>query len=225
MGEERQEQTGLFNGTKFWLSRSVPHRAALIQQLKENRGVLLEHTPGADILIVDPARQDNPVNSFSYKYIEKSIEKGEIANLEDYRAGRAPGTSRPVGSSTLAKKTRNPYTLTEDRELREYVLQCEKEGKPTSGRVIYEEYEKTHPQHTWQSWRDRWVKILAVKYGPLTESVMPLELESSSSTATKVKDKKDEQKGGQAMKKTPDNSTSWRETSLRMRSIISQQCR
>lgn len=118
----------------------------------------------ADIIIADHARKDAPAGSVSWKWIEESIKRGELCNKDDYRInGQAPA-SRPVGSTQLPKATRNPFTQQEDREFAKWVIQQEHSGRKSNGNQIFQEYAEDHPTHTWQSWRDRWVKTLSLLY-------------------------------------------------------------
>ncbi|KAK4238012.1 Telomeric repeat-binding factor 2-interacting protein 1 [Achaetomium macrosporum] len=130
----------LFNGIKFW----------------ENGGkiVLLEKL--ADVLIADHAKKKlAPAGSVSWKYIEASVAKGELVNIEDHRI-------HDVEVKRSTKGTKVPFSKEDDRILVSWVRQKEKAGDYLTGNKIYQELEKSYPQHTWQSWRDRWVKKLAI---------------------------------------------------------------
>ncbi|KAI5288901.1 hypothetical protein KEM54_004697 [Ascosphaera aggregata] len=83
----------------------------------------------------------------------------ELVNLDDYRAGLLSGAGREVGSSTLPHKFRTPFTAQEDKDIYDYVQDCKRKGKKILGNAIYKDFYQTHRQHTWQSWRDRYVKI------------------------------------------------------------------
>jgi Rap1 Myb domain len=117
--------------------------------------VLLEKL--ADVLIADHARQDAPPGSTSWKYIENSIKQGSLCNIEEHRIGHA-NVPRPSGSTTLTKGVRNPFTDQDDQTLIQWVEREEKAGGHISGNQALAEQ---HPNHTWQSWRDRWTKRFA----------------------------------------------------------------
>ncbi|KAK0739055.1 Rap1 Myb domain-containing protein [Apiosordaria backusii] len=75
----------------------------------------------------------------------------------------APSSTAPVAtpSSLTPSKgpgRRVPFTEEDDRILIEYVHD---RWEAKSGNKIYKELEEQYPHHTWQSWRDRWVKTLS----------------------------------------------------------------
>lgn len=127
-----------------------------------------------------------PPESYSWKWIDFSVRNGRLEDKNDYLVGRPDGFSREVGSSERAKATRTPFSRQDDLILTKWVMQCEAEGSSVSGGDIYKKLEKKvnhpsihtsldcsaallavyltsfqHPQHTWQSWRDRWLKKLS----------------------------------------------------------------
>lgn len=151
----------LFAGKKFWVAQRCPSRLRYVDLIKTNGGdvVLLEKI--ADYMIADPMFKDAPLGSTSYKFIEKSIEHGEIQDPDDYPAGPPVGTARTTGSLQPTKGTRAAFTAEEDRILYKWV-QDQGPGGLVHGNKIYKSLEKKYPRHTWQSWRDRYVKRLSV---------------------------------------------------------------
>jgi hypothetical protein len=138
-------------------------------------------------LIADHARKDTPPGSYSWEFIEKSVKSGQLLeNLEDFLIRpRAPrdslaGSARPTGSARPPRGTRSSFTKEDDAILMKWVTLQERRGEPISGNKVYQEFaEKVgkrrelvstarllnysqHPNHTWQSWRDRWVKKLSL---------------------------------------------------------------
>ncbi|AEO63969.1 uncharacterized protein THITE_2037256 [Thermothielavioides terrestris NRRL 8126] len=120
----------LFNGIKFWVSMRVPLRSMLTSR-KDNGGNIVLLEKHADVLIADHARKDTPAGSVSWKYVEDSVAKGELLNIEDYQiCHTAPRTrSCPLASA----------------------------------------HPSQYPQHSWQSWRTKWVKNMAL----LREELLP----------------------------------------------------
>ncbi|KAK2811235.1 hypothetical protein FQN50_002332 [Emmonsiellopsis sp. PD_5] len=105
----------------------------------------------------------------SYKYVEDSLGNGKLGNREDYRVGNRPGQVRPAGSSTIRQKMhRLPFTAKDDQILYDWVDNCKQKDAKLSGNKIYQQLEEQHPHHTWQSWRDRYVKTLRDRPRPVT---------------------------------------------------------
>lgn len=77
---------------------------------------------------------------YSYQFIEKSIQKGILEDLEVHKAG--PSTARPVGATNIqARSHRLAYTIEDDQSIFDYVQQFEKNPKASiSGNKIYEEF-------------------------------------------------------------------------------------
>ncbi|KAL1610669.1 hypothetical protein SLS60_002339 [Paraconiothyrium brasiliense] len=151
----------LFAGKKFWVAQRVFSRSRYLDLIRSNGGEVVLLEKKADYLIADHVRKDCPPGSISYTFIDDSIEKGEIQDPESHRAGPPEGTARAPGSmSRPAKGTRTSYTAEEDRILYKWVHDCINNGGLANGNAIYKQLEEKHPRHTWQSWRDRYVKIL-----------------------------------------------------------------
>lgn len=133
----------LFAGKKFWVAQRVYSRPRCLNQIKSNGGEIVLLEKKADYLIADHVRTDCPPGSISYKFIDKSIEKRELQDPEDYRAGPPEGTARASGSlGRPAKGTRAAYTAEEDRILYKWVHDCVSNGKLANGNEIYKDLEK-----------------------------------------------------------------------------------
>ncbi|KAF2438255.1 hypothetical protein P171DRAFT_437314 [Karstenula rhodostoma CBS 690.94] len=157
----------LFAGKKFWVAQRVVSRPRYLDLIRSNGGEVVLLEKKADYLIADHARHDCPPGSISYTFIDESIEKGELQDPEGHGAGLSEEPARAPGSlSRPAKTTRNRYTLEEDRILYKWVNDSKNAGKLTSGNEIYKQLEKQHPRHTWQSWRDRYLKTLCNRPPP-----------------------------------------------------------
>ncbi|KAI9796427.1 MAG: hypothetical protein M1835_004092 [Candelina submexicana] len=162
---------GLFEGKKFWFSRRVPMRNHYIEQVKSNGGLEVPLEKQADILIVDHMRKDVAPGTHSWTYINQSVKKGALEDLQDHVAGPPAGTLRNAGSTTRpASGIRKSYTTEDDRVLYEWVTTCRDKGDKILGNEIYKQLEAINPRHPWQSWRDRWVKQLSHRPPPASRS-------------------------------------------------------
>ncbi|KAF2654844.1 hypothetical protein K491DRAFT_659496 [Lophiostoma macrostomum CBS 122681] len=151
----------LFAGKKFWVAQRVPTRPRYLELIRSNGGEVVLLEKRADYLIADHLHRNCPLGSLSYTFILRSLENGELADPEAYRAGPAAGSVREVGSiSRPTKVGRAVYTADEDRILYKWVRDHERQGGSASGNQIYKQLEVKHPRHTWQSWRDRYLKTL-----------------------------------------------------------------
>jgi hypothetical protein len=93
-------------------------------------------------MIADHVRKDAVPGSYSWTWIEQSVKKGILEDLEAHRAGPVAGTSRPVGSSQPTRNTRTPFTAADDRALALWVTSAEKQGLSTKGNEIYQQLER-----------------------------------------------------------------------------------
>ncbi|KAG8532712.1 uncharacterized protein KY384_002589 [Bacidia gigantensis] len=149
----------LFEGIKFWLSQKVPQRSRFIEEIQSNGGSVVPLEKQADVKIVDHARKEQIPGTHSYTFIETSIRKGTLEDLADHAVGSRPGTVRSVGSVVQpAKATRRKFTAAEDLILWDWVNTNPQKGGGTEGNEIYKQLERKYPQHTFQSWRDRYIK-------------------------------------------------------------------
>ncbi|PKS12887.1 hypothetical protein jhhlp_000227 [Lomentospora prolificans] len=149
--------SGIFHGIKFWLAQRIPSRPHFKSLVEENGGTVVALDKRADILIADHARQDVPPNSFSWRFIDESVKEGRLLEREDYRIGRARNEPRRVASREPTKGHRNAFSAADDLILAAWVSKHEN----LSGNVIYTQLERLYPHHSWQSWRNRWVKRLS----------------------------------------------------------------
>ena len=151
----------LFSGKKLFLTQKTPSRSHFIELIKANGGEVVKLEKNADIIIADDARKEVVSGSYSYKWIDQSIKNGALEDLDDYLAGPQMGAPRAIGSmSRPMKNIRTPYTAEDDRVLFDWVQAQAQRGGSTSGNETFKQLEQQNPRHTWQSWRDRWVKIL-----------------------------------------------------------------
>ncbi|EPS33933.1 hypothetical protein PDE_08895 [Penicillium oxalicum 114-2] len=159
---------GLFGGARFFLSHAIPQRSRLKETIERNGGVVVLLEQDADTILVDHLRktQTLPANALSYQFVEKSVQNGRLEDPESYRVG--PSSSRPMGASNIpAKSTRRSYSLEDDRIVFDWLYPLEQaKGAPTHGNNIYKQLAARFPQHTWQSWRTRYLKTLRGKPRP-----------------------------------------------------------
>ncbi|KAI8623257.1 hypothetical protein F5Y19DRAFT_389744 [Xylariaceae sp. FL1651] len=158
-GSNKGEKADVFQNVKFWVSAQVPHRSTHIKTIEANGGKVVKLEKDADILICDPAKKGPVPGSYSYQLIEDAIKEGSLDRKEDYLC-RSPAPQSGSRPSTRRKSTRNMFTENDDRILRKFVVKMERLGAHTNGNDIYYKLAEMHPNHTWQSWRDRWVKKL-----------------------------------------------------------------
>ncbi|ODH46994.1 hypothetical protein GX48_06931 [Paracoccidioides brasiliensis] len=163
-----KESGDLFRDLTFWLSRTVPSRSWIKQIIEANGGKVVLLEKDADVLLVDHLKRGNPVGSTSFQYVEKSIQKGKLENLDDHRAGPPSDYIRSVGSVTRPKGHRSTFTAKDDQILYDWVKPFEQNGGQIAGNKIYQQLAEKHPQHTFQSWRDRYLKKVKDRPRPVT---------------------------------------------------------
>lgn len=133
----------LFAGKKFWVAQRVPSRTRYVDLIKSNGGEVVMLEKKADYMINDHYRTGCPPGSISYEFIDKSIERGELQDPDDHRAGPRLGEAREPGSiNRPARDRRAPYTAEEDRILYQWVRDAEAAGSRSGGNEIYKQLEK-----------------------------------------------------------------------------------
>lgn len=107
-----------------------------------------------------------PIGSYMWRWIDDSVKNGFLQDKDDYLIGRREGNAREPANSRPTKVGRTPFTPKDDVILAKCVIAAERMGSGLSGNTIYQALERRQPHHTWQSWRDRWVKVLRNKPRP-----------------------------------------------------------
>ncbi|KAK3051712.1 hypothetical protein LTR09_007012 [Extremus antarcticus] len=153
---------GLFGGLGFFVLQRVWQRGLFVQKIQANGGRVVKTEAQADHVIADHYRQDCPPGSISYRFIEQALQDGELPDPADHMAGPPPGTARPVGSVVPGRRTRTEFTSADDRVLWQWVERTRAAGGPVKGLEIYKQLEAVNPRHTYQAWRDRYMKKLMV---------------------------------------------------------------
>ncbi|TQS34805.1 hypothetical protein Golomagni_04799 [Golovinomyces magnicellulatus] len=157
--EGSQDSRNLFHGMKFFVVQRISSikRSEIVQMIQTNGGVIVLHETQADILIADHEREEIPPGSISWTFIVESIRKGSCQELEQHRTGLAKGKSRHINRQT-GVKPREAFSAADDQILLEFCLNAEKEGLNLKGNVIYMQLEQKNNRHTYQSWRNRWIR-------------------------------------------------------------------
>lgn len=96
----------------------------------------------ADIIIADHARKDSPAGSFSWTYIDESVKKGRLEDIENHRAGPVERQIREVGSAQPSRTGRTPFTPEDDRVLMDWCDRAERRGIPMGGNEIFKQLEQ-----------------------------------------------------------------------------------
>ncbi|KAK4190893.1 hypothetical protein QBC35DRAFT_402579 [Podospora australis] len=145
----------LFGGMKFWVSKRVPLHHYIVGKIDDHGGKIVLLEKHADVLIADHAFPNRaPPGSVSWTFINECVEKEELVNIEKHRIHK-------VAEKAPVKGVRTAFTAQDDATLVGWVQRKEREGASISGNVIYRELSIHCPQHTWQSWRSRWVDNLS----------------------------------------------------------------
>ncbi|KIW73421.1 hypothetical protein PV04_01543 [Phialophora macrospora] len=164
----------LFAGQRLWFSHVIPQRRWLIENARRNGAVIVEKDTDADVRLVDHAKKNNAPGTHSYTYVESSIRNGRLERLASHAVGAPSSVSRPIGSSvTSAKGGRTPFTPADDQFLWNWLKPFVDRGGSWKGNEIYKQLEAVNPRHTFQSWRDRWIKHTQYQKRQVTETVEP----------------------------------------------------
>ncbi|KAI7197255.1 hypothetical protein KC352_g20639, partial [Hortaea werneckii] len=135
-------------------------RSNFVDKIKANGGRVVKLEQQADYVIADHVRKDCPPGSISYTLIDSAIRNGAVPDPEDHRAGPPVGSIRDVASSVPGKQTRRAFTAEDDKILWQWVQKAEEQGGSVKGNDIYKHLEAHNPWHTFQAWRDRYIKKL-----------------------------------------------------------------
>ncbi|KIX06062.1 uncharacterized protein Z518_04036 [Rhinocladiella mackenziei CBS 650.93] len=150
----------LFSGQKLWFAHTVPSRHWLMHNAGLHGATIVKFDVDADIKLVDHAKKHQAPGTHSYRYVELSIRNGKLENLDSHAIGVPTRAARQVGSTVTAAKTgRTKFTDEEDQLLYNWMKPFEDAGGAYKGNEIYKQFERVHPNHPWQSYRDRWLRI------------------------------------------------------------------
>ncbi|KAK8182140.1 Rap1 Myb domain-containing protein, partial [Phyllosticta citribraziliensis] len=176
----------LFAGLQFWISQRCPNRIDLVKRVKYNGGEVVLNEKLAQYLIADHERGSLPSGSISYRFILDSVDNQQLEDVENHRCGPPVGSARTTASARPPRHGRVPFSAQDDIDLYRYVTSCKRKKCHINGNEIYKEFAKQNPRHSFQSWRDRYVKHLSVKpplgASRLTPSPEPGPSESHTNT-------------------------------------------
>jgi len=136
------------------------------KRILECGGKITENDNEADMILINQEQKLNVTNHYSMKFVIDSFFWEKLQDEELYKI--ISSTSTSINSDTILKgikynnynnrkRLRNPFTKNDDNILLSYINNTQLN---TSGINLYKIIEKDHPQHTFQSWRSRWVKTL-----------------------------------------------------------------
>ncbi|ORX76809.1 hypothetical protein BCR32DRAFT_271047 [Anaeromyces robustus] len=151
------------------------------QKIKEGGGLVTE-TDNADIIICSSDNPQNISNVYSKDIIIDSYFYNSLQDLNKYKINvfnspqnsDSPMFNLPInnyslfnspinsnsplnsGSPVRQRKSRIEYSKEDDNILASYVKDC----LYPKGKKIYKELEEKYPHHSWQSWRERYIKIV-----------------------------------------------------------------
>ena len=157
---------GVFADLKFFIVQRVPQRSHYVSLVESNGGRVVKLEVQADYLIADHMRHDAPAGALSYRFIEEAIKQGEIPDDESLLAHRRKATNSAT-TTTIAtsskKSTRTPFTDDDDKLLYALVHKANQKGLAIQGNTLYKALAAHNSRHTFQSWRDRYIKVLSIK--------------------------------------------------------------
>jgi len=154
----------IFDGLSFFLVQRVPFRSSYIAKIEANGGRVVKFEQQADHIVADHLRRDCPPGSVSYTFIDTALKDGSLPDPADHVAGVPVGMVREVGSTSLpARTTRTPFTADDERVLWQWVEHAKASGGMVKGNEIYKQLELRNPRHTFQAWRDHYIKRLMHK--------------------------------------------------------------
>lgn len=136
--------------------------------IRKHGGVVVLLEKDADVRLADKQHSDLPPNTYSYRFLEKSISKGRLEDLEAYRI--------QTGTTREPRTYRIPFTLEDDQLLSDTMQPYENSKGPVHGRMLFQQMAAKHPRHTWQSWKERYVKRVRGNPrpgGPKSDAVQP----------------------------------------------------
>jgi hypothetical protein len=120
----------------------------LLTLRQSNGGEIVKLEKQADLVIADHARPKHcPAGSISWRYVDQSVKKGELEDIENHRAGPATHMAREVGSGEPTRKGRTPFTAEDDRILMKWVMQGERAGISSKGNELFKQLEKQVLSH------------------------------------------------------------------------------
>ncbi|CAD6502464.1 BgTH12-05056 [Blumeria graminis f. sp. triticale] len=148
----------LFHDKRFFLLQKIPDRSHVKELITKRGGVVVKVEEQADLVIADHDGKFAPPGSISWTYIRDSDEKGYLQNVNDHLAGPTSLSAPRSLTMKFKQSTRTVFSKEDDKFLYKHCISAEKEGIKTNGNKFYQKLEQMNNRHTFQSWRDRWIK-------------------------------------------------------------------
>ncbi|KAK9767219.1 hypothetical protein K7432_003142 [Basidiobolus ranarum] len=127
-------------------------KGELSDLITRHGGKVVRDDKAADVVLWEKTFHNDGGNRISKKFVYDSVESGKLQDNLVYVIKKTPKKPK------TPKKGRTGFTATDDRVLLDLVS---KNPESARGNKIYKELEVQNRRHTWQSWRDRYVKVLA----------------------------------------------------------------
>lgn len=174
----------VFEGLNFFLVQRLPFRSSYVAKIEAHGGRVVKLEQQADYIVADHLRRDCPPGSVSYTFLDTALKDGHLPDPADHVAGVPTGIVREVGSTLVpAKATRTAFTAEDDRVLWQWVERAKARGGMVKGNEIYKQLELRNSRHTFQAWRDRYIKKLMDKAPPGVINPVAVDSPPSSSFA------------------------------------------
>ena len=207
--------TNIFAGGKFYVSLQVPECNKVKATIRDHGGEVTTKEADAHYLLFDPDKAHKaPNGALNYRIILDSVKEKCFQNQDRYRLQNIG--PRPVGSIRPIKTRRAKFTAEEDITI--WTLANDYEaGKIAPGKAeMWKNLERQvndwelrntlqfkgncnqNPRHTWQSYQDRYTKIL--KHNP-PAGVRTETRDSASQTSRKRGQSEDDQQNESNTKK------------------------
>ncbi|EZF35715.1 hypothetical protein TMEN_4573 [Trichophyton mentagrophytes] len=201
----------LFTDMRFWLSPTVPQRTHMRRQIEVHGGRVVILEKDADILLVDHLKKENKPGTYSYQFVERSIRQRVLQEPGEFLVGAPRGSVRQPGMGP-AKRYRKPFTAEDDQTLYDWIERYKLAGGAVSGNKIYQQLEQQHPNHTWQAWRDRYIKKVSYlpRPGPFTKADRDVLLENAEDILEVSPDAEDEMWSEFAKNESRHSATEWK---------------
>ncbi|KAJ4378615.1 hypothetical protein N0V85_008947 [Neurospora sp. IMI 360204] len=125
------------------------HRDTLVKLLPQD----YQPPPPAPPPAPPPSHAPAPV--YKKENVTPSVKTTTVHTPAPSRPQAQPPSSVPAPAGG-----RVAFTDEDDQILIRYLERMNREGESLQGNVIYKEFAKQYPHHSWQSWRNRWVETL-----------------------------------------------------------------
>lgn len=164
---ERKVNSKLFyknNKPLLFKLPNEPQKNFFKLKILEGGGVITDND-NADVIISSQTITSNVPNVYSKDFIIDSYFFNKLQDLNKYTIKIQNSTKEDkinIPITLKPKKVRVEYTKEDDNILASFIKDC----TCPKGKIVYKELEEKFPQHSWQSWRERYIKVV----GPAMES-------------------------------------------------------